>query len=80
MKAITPATAKKQKTASRRNPLEDLANAPKSVIEEQKRLQENESSLEDHPDPGEEDRKHSPAYTNNYLDTINLTNDNYPLD
>lgn len=45
-------SVKTEKTSSRKNPLEDLANAPKSVIEEQKRLQENESSLEDHPEPG----------------------------
>ncbi|XP_022669699.1 probable chitinase 10 isoform X2 [Varroa jacobsoni] len=50
VKAATPST-KKDKTSSRKNPLEDLTNAPKSVIEEQKRLKENESSLEDYPEP-----------------------------
>lgn len=51
VKAATPSTAKKEKTSTRKNPLEDLANAPKSVIEEQKRIKENESSLEDQPEP-----------------------------
>ncbi|XP_028966665.1 probable chitinase 10 [Galendromus occidentalis] len=49
VKAAAP--YKREKTPARKNPLEDLANAPKSVIEEQKRLKENESNLEDHPEP-----------------------------